>query len=73
MMGLLLHHWGQPRGADASVQGLVASVLHNLSGEPLGVGAPAPGQDRPRDVFTAKSLAIDCRVPAKLKAKIWAH
>ena len=39
-------------GADASVQGSVASVLHNLSGEPLGVGTRAPGQVRPRDVFT---------------------
>ena len=54
-------------GADANVQGSVASVLHNLSGEPLGVGAPAPGQDRPSDVFTPTSLSIDCRVPAKLK------
>ena len=62
-----------PQGADASVQGSVASVLHNLSGEPLGVGALAPGQDRPRDVFTLTSFSIDCRVPAKLKAKIWAH
>ena len=40
---------------------------------PLGVGAPAPEQDRPRDVFAPTSLSIDCRVPAKLKAKIWAH
>ena len=39
----------------------------------MGVGAPTPGQDRPRDVFTFTSLSIDCRVPAKLKAKIWAH
>ena len=37
------------------------------------MGASAPGQDRPRDVFTPMSLSIDCRVPAKLKAKIWAH
>ena len=51
----------------------MASVLHNLSGEPLGVGAPAPGQDRPRDVFTPTSLSTHCRVTAKLKAKIWAH
>ena len=71
--GALAAPLGATAGADASVQGSVASVLHNLSGEPLGVGAPAPGQDRPRDGFTPTSLSIDCRVPAKLKAKIWAH
>ena len=71
--GALAAALGATAGADASVQGSVASVLHNLPGEPLGVGAPAPGQDRPRDVFTPTSLSIDCQVPAKLKAKIWAH
>ena len=71
--GALAAALGATAGADASVQGSVASVLHNLSGEPLGMGAPAPGQDRPRDVFTPTSLSIDCRVPAKLKGKIWAH
>ena len=37
------------------------------------MGAPTLRQDRPRNVFTPTNLSIDCRVPAKLKAKIWAH
>ena len=71
--GALAAPLGATAGADASIQGSVESVLHNLSGEPLGVGVPAPAQDKPRDVFTPTSLSIDCRIPAKLKAKMWAH
>lgn len=60
-------------GADTAVQGSVASVLGNLSGENMGAEVLAPARDRPGDVFTPMSLSIDSCVPAKLKAKIWAH
>lgn len=59
--------------ADTAVQGSVASVLGNLSGENMGAEVLAPARDRPGDVFTPMSLSIDSCVPAKLKAKIWAH
>ena len=60
-------------GAEAAVQGSVASVLGNLTGESMGAGVLSPVRDRPGDVFTPMSLSIDSRVPGKLKAKIWAH
>ena len=59
-------------GADATVQGSVASVPHSLSGEPLTGVALAQPCDRPREIFTSMSLPIDARVTPKLKAKIWA-
>ena len=60
-------------GADATVQGSVASVIHTLSGEPLTGVALAQPHDRPRDVFSSMSLPTDARVTAKWKAKIWAN
>lgn len=60
-------------GADATVQGSVASVIHTLSGESL-TGVPlAQANDRPGDMFCSMSLPIDARVTTKLKAKIWAN
>jgi len=59
-------------GADATVQGSVASVIHCLSGEPLTGVALAQPHDRPGEIFTSMSLPIDARVAIKLKAKIWA-
>ena len=38
-------------GADATVQGSVASVIHTLSGEPLTGVALAQPNDRPGDIF----------------------
>ena len=61
-----------PTGADATVQGSVASVIHTLSGEPLPGVALAQPHDRPRDIFSSMSLPIDAPVTTKLKAKIWA-
>ena len=52
-------------GADADVRGSVASVVNALSGEPLTGVALAQPRDR--------SLPIDARVTAKLKAKKWAN
>ena len=55
-------------GADATVQGSVASVIHTLSGDPLTGVALAQPHDRPRDIFSSMSLRIDARVTAELKA-----
>ena len=60
-------------GADATVQGSVASVIHTLSGEPLTGVVLAQPNDRPGDIFCSMSLPIDARVTTKLKAKIWAN
>ena len=60
-------------GADATVQGSVASVLHSLSGEPLTGVALAQPHYRPQEIFTSMSLPIDARVTTKLKAKIWTN
>ena len=62
-----------PIGADATVQGSVASVIHTLSGEPLTGVALAQPHDRPGDIVSSMSLPIDARVTAKLKAKIGAN
>ena len=60
-------------GADTTVQGSVASIIHSLSGEPLTGVALAQPHDRPGEIFTSMSLPIDARVTPKLKAKIWAN
>ena len=60
-------------GADATVQGSVASVIHTPSGETLTGVALAQPNDRPGDIFCSMSLPIDARVTTKLKAKIWAN
>ena len=53
-------------GADATVQGSVASVIQTLSGEPLTGVALARPNDKPGDIFCAMSLPIDGRVTTKL-------
>ena len=65
----------QPQPAvhfDASVQGSVASALHQVTGEhilPVVQAQPSQGNKN----FQSISISIDARVPPKLKAKIWAN
>ena len=56
-------------GADATVQGSVASIIHSLSGEPLTGVALARPHDWPGETFTSMSLPIDARGDTKIKGQ----
>ena len=59
--------------AEAIVQGSIASVVQSVAGETPGAAELLPLISKPEKMFKPMSVPIDARVPAKLKAKIWAH